>query len=241
MRWTLISVPATRPIVIRPAHAATPPLRARRGQLPKDTAERRPPSRVSRSRRGAPAGAGRAKSSWAPRRRRHRRRRPAPPGRGPADPARPSAASARRKMICASMDGQVEGADVVHDGLVRRALVGQQLGGLERHAHVRRRDRLVGDRGRQAALEVGLLHVLGPAPEGVDQLVGAERAPARRAGSPRLSRTSSTMRREGDQRPGANRLGPSPRERRPRGSSGPAPPPSGAAALSRRTNSAACT
>ncbi len=78
---------------------------------------------------------------------------------------------------------------------------------LERHPDVGGGHRLVGDRGGQPALEVGLLHVLGPAPERADQLVGAERTPARRRTLLRLFDGILDQRREGDQRPGAHRVG----------------------------------
>ena len=78
-----------------------------------------------------------------------------------------------------SIDGaEVEAADVVHDGLVRRDLIGQRLHRLQRHANVGGRHRLVGHRGGKAALEIGLLDVLYPPPERVQQLIRPETGPA---------------------------------------------------------------
>jgi hypothetical protein len=94
----------------------------------------------------------------------------------------------------------------VHDGLVRGALVGQQLRDAERHPDMGVGHRLVGDRGREAALEIGLLHVPGPAPDGADQLVGTQRAPARRPAFLGLEDVLDQWR-EGDQRPGADGVG----------------------------------
>jgi hypothetical protein len=94
----------------------------------------------------------------------------------------------------------------VHDGLVRRALTGQQLGDVEGHTHMGGADRLVGDGGCQTALQVGLLHILRPAPDGADQMIGPERVPPGVLG---LLGVCGILDHggEGDERAGADRVG----------------------------------
>ena len=134
------------------------------------------------------------------------------------------AASARRKMIWRLDGRQVEVADVVHDGLVRRDIVRQQRDGLQGHLHVSRGDRLVRDRGRHPAVETGLLLALCPAAEGVDELVG----PKRRSSRPARGSRAPAGRLPSARGRSARARGPSPpwhAARRPHGSSGRAHPP----------------